>query len=267
MIILIIHLDIQLHKPMYFFLRNLSMIEMLYTTTITPNTLKNLLEKEKRISFLGCFVQMFIFISLGGSECALLGTMAYDRYVAICHPLLYPTIMNQSLCLKMTLMCWTIGFGNSLVHTVLTATLPFCHKRLINQYFCDVPPLLKISCKDTFINELVEFLVGGCVIVGSLILTLLSYTFVIAEVLKIPTASGKKKAFSTCTSHLIVVCIFFGSVIFTYLRPSSHSFYNYNQVISLAYGLVTPLLNPIIYSFRNKDFLRALHAILANPSP
>ncbi|KAM4707044.1 olfactory receptor 2G3-like [Discoglossus pictus] len=262
MVIVIIQIDSRLHTPMYFFLMNLALIEILYTTAITPNTLKNLLEKDKRISFSGCFIQMFVFITLGGSECVLLGTMAYDRYIAICHPLYYSTIMNQSLCINLALICWTIGLLNSLVHTILTSRLSYCNDRLIKHYFCEIPPLLKIACKDTTVNELVVFLVGGCVIVGSLILTLVSYVFVIDAVMVIPGLTGKQKAFSTCTSHLVVVTIFFGTVIFTYLRPTSHSSTNKDHVISLTYSVLTPLINPIIYSYRNKDFQKALEKTL-----
>ncbi|XP_063312552.1 olfactory receptor 5AP2-like [Pelobates fuscus] len=260
-VLVIICLDSRLHTPMYFFLVNLALIEILYTTAITPNNLKNILNEDKTISFVGCFVQMFTFVTLGGSECVLLGVMAYDRYVAICHPLLYNTIMNQFVCVLLTLTSWTIGFLDSVVQTTLTALLPFCHSHLIKHYFCEIPPLLKISCKDTHINELVVFFLGGCVIVSSLLLTLISYVCVIAAVLQIPSQKGKRKAFSTCSSHLIVVIIFFGTVVFTYLRPASHSLYGQDHVISLVYGVVTPLLNPIIYCLRNKDFQKAVEKV------
>lgn len=262
LVITLVSLDYHLQTPMYFFLLNLAVIELLYTTVITPNTLRNLLDEEKAISFTGCFIQMFAFVTLGGSECVLLGIMAYDRYVAICQPLLYTIIMHKSLCLCLVFICWVIGFINSLVNTVLTAILPYCHDRLIRHYFCEIPPLLKISCKDTHINELVVFLVGGCVIVGPFLLTLTSYTLVIRAVIKIPTVSGKRKAFSTCTSHLLVVSIFFGTVILTYLHPYSWSFYNHDHIISLVYAVVTPLINPLIYSFRNKDVQSALQRVL-----
>ncbi|XP_053555872.1 olfactory receptor 5M11-like [Bombina bombina] len=260
-VLVIIRTDCRLHTPMYFFLLNLALIEILYTTSITPNTLKNLLEEEKRISFAGCFIQMFLFVTLGGSECVLLGIMAYDRYVAICHPLLYTTIMNQPRCVCLALVCWIIGFTDSLLHTTLTSVLPYCHSRIIKHYFCDIPPLLNISFKDTYVNEILVFLVGGCIIVGSLTLTLISYIFVIVAVMRISSLTGKQKAFSTCTSHLIVVTIFFGTVICTYLRPNAHSFSSQDKVISLVYVVVTPFINPIIYSFRNKDFQRALEKV------
>nr|DBA22718.1 TPA: hypothetical protein GDO54_013728 [Pyxicephalus adspersus] len=234
MVIGVVWFDCRLHTPMYFLLVNLAITELLYTTAITPNTLSNVLRRTKTISFVGCFVQMFTFITLGGSECILLGVMAYDRYVAICQPLLYTTIMNKSLCIYMTISCWTIGLITAIVNTALTATLPY----------------------------LIVFLFGGSVILGSLILTLISYTFVIQAVIKVPSASGKKKTFSTCSSHLLVVSIFFGTGILTYLRPSSQSSYNNDHVISLMYAVVTPLINPLLYSFRNKDFQRALRKSL-----
>ncbi|XP_073463434.1 olfactory receptor 5V1-like [Aquarana catesbeiana] len=262
MVIFVVCFNSHLHTPMYFFLVNLAIIELLYTTVITPNALIDLLNENQQISFVGCFVQMFTFITLGGSECILLGIMAYDRYVAICQPLLYTAIMKKSLCIYMTITCWTIGFINSVVNTVLTAILPYCHDRLIRHYFCEIPPLLKISCKNTYSNELVVFLLGGSVIVGSLLLTLISYIFVIRAVIKIPSASGKRKTFSTCTSHLLVVSIFFGTVILTYLRPSSQSFSNKDHIISISYALVTPLINPLLYTIRNKDVQRALWRIL-----
>ncbi|XP_063799896.1 olfactory receptor 5V1-like [Pseudophryne corroboree] len=262
MVIAVVSLDPHLHTPMYFFLFNLAVIELLYTNVVIPNTLRNLLNEDKNISFVGCFIQMFAFITLGGSECVLLGIMAYDRYVAICKPLLYTIMMNMSLCIYLVVMCWVIGCVNSLVNTVLTATLPYCHDRLIRHYFCEIPPLLKIACKNTHTNELVVFLVGGFVMVGPFLLTLISYSFVISAVIKIPSATGKRKAFSTCTSHLMVVTIFYGTIILTYLRPPSQSFYNHDHIVSLAYAIVTPLINPFIYSFRNKDVQSALRKII-----
>ncbi|XP_073463535.1 olfactory receptor 5V1-like [Aquarana catesbeiana] len=264
MVITVIIFDSHLHTPMYFFLVNLAIIELLYTTAITPNTLGNLLNEDKRISFIGCFAQMFTFLILGGSECILLGIMAYDRYVAICQPLLYTAIMNRSVCFYMIIICWTIGFITSAVNTVLTAQLPYCHDRLIRHYFCEVPPLLKMSCKNTYINQLMVFFFGGSVLVGSFILTVISYIFVIRAVIKIPGTSGKKKTFSTCTSHLLVVSIFFGTGILTYLRPSSQSFPN-DHIFSVVYAVMTPLINPLVYSFRNKDVQRSLYKIVICP--
>ncbi|KAE8633909.1 hypothetical protein XENTR_v10002134 [Xenopus tropicalis] len=262
MVIVIIRQDFRLQTPMYFFLVNLSVLEILYTTTVIPFTLRMLLDKNKRISFAGCFTQMFIFISLGGSECILLGTMAYDRYVAICHPLRYTTIMKPSACYCLAMICWSTGFLNSLVHTVLTVMLPFCHDRKIKHYFCEIPSILKLSCKDTKVNEMLIFFMGGSMTVGSLTLTLVSYACIIAAVLKIPSIIGRHKAFSTCASHLVVVSIFFGTVIFIYILPNSQSLSDQNQVISVVYSVLTPLFNPIIYSLRNHEFQRAVVKVL-----
>ncbi|KAG8455572.1 hypothetical protein GDO86_001678, partial [Hymenochirus boettgeri] len=262
LVLTVIYLDLHLYKPMYFFLSNLAVLEILYTTTIIPNTLSMFFHKDKSISFVGCFTQMFIFISLGGSECVLLGTMAYDRYVAICHPLQYITIMNQSFCFSLVVTCWSIGFLNSLVHTILTVMLPFCHSHNIDHYFCEIPCILKLSCKDTTLNNMLIFFMGGSMTVGSLILTLVSYACIVAAVMKIPSITGRYKTFSTCASHLVVVSIFFGTVIFIYIRPTSESSSDQTQLISVIYGVFTPLFNPLIYSFRNQEFQRALLKVL-----
>ncbi|XP_069819544.1 olfactory receptor 5F1-like [Dendropsophus ebraccatus] len=263
MIIVIIHQESSLHKPMCFFLANLSFIEIFYTSTITPNSLRNLLQESKSISFVGCFTQMFFFIGLGSSECVLLAVMAYDRYIAICQPLLYFTYMNPSLCVRLLCLSWVIGFLNSLVHTVYTASLPYCKDHLIRHFFCDIPSLMKLSCRDTFPNELVSTFVGGSVIVGSFMLTLLSYIYILRVVLRISSKRGRQKTFSTCGSHLMVVTIFFGTVILTYLLPGSDSYSEQKRVLSVMYGVVTPLINPMIYSFRNSDFQNAINKIIS----
>ncbi|XP_066461039.1 olfactory receptor 5AP2-like [Eleutherodactylus coqui] len=257
-IIAIIKQEFQLHKPMYFFLANLSFLEIFYTSTIIPNCLMNLLRESKSISFVGCFTQMFFFVGLGGSECALLTVMAYDRYIAICQPLLYSTRMTPSLCVQLLCLSWVCGFLNSLVHTVYTAMLPFCKDHLIRHFFCDIPPLLKLSCRDTYSNELVATFVGGSVVITGFMLTLLSYINILRAVLRIPGEKGRQKAFSTCGSHLIVVTIFFGTIIVTYMLPGSTS-YEQKKVLSVMYGVMTPLINPVIYSFRNTDFQKAIN--------
>ncbi|XP_075720760.1 olfactory receptor 5F1-like [Rhinoderma darwinii] len=259
MIIVIIQQESCLHKPMYFFLANLSFLEIFYTSAITPNGLRNLLQDHKAISFVGCFTQMFFFVALGSSECVLLTVMAYDRYVAICQPLFYSTCMNPTLCVQLLCLSWGIGFLNSLVHTVYTAMLPFCKDHLIRHFFCDIPSLLKLSCRDTYPNQLVSIFVGGSVIVGSFMLTLLSYIYILRVVLRIPSKKGRQKAFSTCGSHLIVVTLFFGTVILTYILPGSDSYNEQKRVLSVMYGVMTPLINPIIYSFRNIDFQNAIN--------
>ncbi|XP_066461043.1 olfactory receptor 5F1-like [Eleutherodactylus coqui] len=258
-IIAIIKQESHLHKPMYFFLANLSFLEIFCTSTITPKALRNLLQESKSISFVGCFTQMFFFVALGGSECVLLTVMAYDRYIAICQPLFYSTRMNPSLCVQLLCVSWVIGFLNSLVHTVYTALLPFCKDHLIRHFFCDIPSLLKLSCRDTYSNEMVSTFVGGIVIVGGFMLTLLSYIYILKVVLRIRSENGRQKAFSTCGSHLVVVTIFFGTIIVTYLLPGSSSYNEQKKVLSVMYGVMTPLINPVIYSFRSADFQKAIN--------
>lgn len=263
-IIVIIRYDSHLHKPMYFFLANLSFIEIFYTTAITPNSLKNFLQENRTISFVGCFTQMFFFIGLGSSECVLLSTMAYDRYAAICQPLFYSTIMNPSFCIQLMMLSWSIGFSNSLLHTVYTASLPFCRDRSVNHFFCDAPSVSELSCSETRLNELVSISIGGCIIVASLILTLISYVCILRAVLNINSVSGRQKAFSTCGSHLLVVALYFGTVILTYLLPGSPSYNEQKRVLSVIYGIVTPFLNPLIYSFKNNDFQNAINKNILN---
>ncbi|KAG9462689.1 hypothetical protein GDO78_023309, partial [Eleutherodactylus coqui] len=259
MIITIIKQESHLHKPMYFFLANLSFLEICYTSTITPNSLINLLKESKTISFVGCFTQMFFFVALGSSECVLLTVMAYDRYIAICQPLFYSTRMNPSLCVQLLCISWVVGLLNSLVHTVYTAMLPFCKDHLIRHFFCDIPPLLKLSCRDTYSNELVSTFVGGSVVITGLMLTFVSYINILRVVLRIRSEKGRQKAFSTCGSHLIVVTIFFGTIIVTYMLPGSDSYNEQKKMLSVMYGVMTPLINPVIYSFRNSDFQKAIN--------
>uniref|UniRef100_A0A8C5QK86 Olfactory receptor n=1 Tax=Leptobrachium leishanense TaxID=445787 RepID=A0A8C5QK86_9ANUR len=261
-IIFIIRAECRLHTPMYFFLANLALIEIIYPSSVIPNTLHMLVKEDKRISFAGCFIQMFIFITLGGSECILLGIMAYDRYVAICNPLLYTTIMGRLFCLHLVLICWAVGFLNSLLHTVLAGLLPFCADRHIKHFFCEIPCILKLSCKNTSLNEMLIFFLGGSITVGSLTLILVSYACIVVSVVRIRSLTGKHKTFSTCISHLIVVSVFFGTVISIYIRPTSQTSDDENRIISVVYGVFTPLFNPIIYSFRNQEFQRALLRVL-----
>ncbi|XP_053307822.1 olfactory receptor 5V1-like [Spea bombifrons] len=242
----------KLHNPMYFCLSNFSFLDICYVSATVPKTLSNLLAEDKTISFYGCALQMYCVVLMGGTECYMLAAMAYDRYNAICHPLLYSTIMTKRACNSLIAGSWIIGALNSLIHTVLAFTLPFCSHE-INHFFCDVPPLLKLSCTDTFTNEIVVFLVGGCVVVGSCILTILSYVHIISTILSIRSSSGRKKAFSTCTSHLTVVAIFYGSAIFMYFRPKSKYAKYQEKLVSIMYTIIAPMLNPFIYSLRNND--------------
>ncbi|XP_029435477.1 uncharacterized protein LOC115077325 [Rhinatrema bivittatum] len=263
-IIVIIRLDSHLHSPMYFFLSNLAMLEIWYATTITPKILANFLQESKTISFTGCLTQMYFFTSLGGTECVLLTVMAYDRYVAICSPLSYLVIMKNRVCLWLVAVSGFIGFMNGLVQTVLIARLSFCKTNKINHFICDIPPLLTLSCSDTHTNEIAESIGGGFLILGSFLMILISYIYIISTILKISTTEGRRKAFSTCSSHLTVVTIYFGTLTYTYMRPtSSYGLYE-DRMVFIIYSTVSPLLNPFIYSFRNKEVHGAFRKILKN---
>ncbi|XP_029435471.1 olfactory receptor 5V1-like [Rhinatrema bivittatum] len=261
-IILTISLFSCFNSPMYFFLRNLSFLDICFTSTTVPKMLVNFLLQVKTISFAGCVAQLYSFISLGGVECLLLAVMAYDRYVAICKPLHYTSIMNRRACILLATASWVLACLNSLAHTVFTFRLPFCGSNQINHFFCDIPPMLELACADTHINELVVYSSGGSVILGSFLFTLLSYIYIISAIIKIRSSQGRLKAFSTCASHLTVVSMFFGTIIFTYLRPTSTYSLDQDRVIPVLYGIVTPMLNPIIYSLRNKDMHGALKRMI-----
>nr|XP_033779141.1 olfactory receptor 5F1-like [Geotrypetes seraphini] len=263
-IIVIVKLDLHLHTPMYFFLSYLAVVEILYTTTTVPKMLANFLQENKTISFNGCFTQMFFFVNFGSIECVLLAVMAYDRYVAICSPLHYSVIMNRQVCLRLAAVSVFIAFINGLVQAVFTSRLPFCKNTTINHFICDIPPLLKLSCSDTRLNEFFVYLLGGFVIVGSFVLTLISYAYIVTTILKIRTSKGRRKAFSTCTSHLTVVSIFFGTLTYTYVRPASNYSLDDDKVVFIIYSTVTPLLNPFIYSFRNRDIQGAFRRVFKN---
>ncbi|XP_072281403.1 olfactory receptor 5V1-like [Pyxicephalus adspersus] len=261
-IILTYKLSPNLHTPMYFYLANLSFLEIFYVTSTIPKALNDLLSNGSAISFYGCAVQMYCVLLLGGTECYVLAAMAYDRYNAICQPLLYTNIMNRITCIKHIIGSWSIGAINSLIHTALTFSLPFCRSNQINHFFCDVPPLLALSCKDTWVNEWTVFGVASFVIIGSCILTIFSYIKIISAVLQVRSSSGRKKAFSTCTSHLIVVAMFYGSAIFMYFRPKSSYGNTYDRLVSLMYTVLAPLCNPFIYALRNKEVKSAITRLL-----
>ncbi|XP_063158432.1 olfactory receptor 5V1-like [Candoia aspera] len=257
-IITLIRIDQHLQTPMYFFLGNLSFVEICYITTTLPKILWNLLSGDKTISYIGCALQMYFFAALGGTECVLLSAMAYDRYVAICHPLHYTLLINKTVRRRLLAATWGIGHINSTINTAMVFSLDFCHSNEINHFFCDIPALLRLSCSDIFISQMVTFTVSGCVIILPFCLTLLSYVLIVSSVLKIRTAHGRIKAFSTCGSHLTVVSIFYGTIIYTYIRPSSAHSVEEDRLISVLYAIITPLLNPLIYCFRNKEVQGAL---------
>ncbi|XP_045714357.1 olfactory receptor 8H1-like [Phyllostomus hastatus] len=260
--ILIIHLDLNLHSPMYFFLRHLSFLDISYSTVITPKTLQNLLTSTKHISYISCFTQMYFFVFLGVAECFLLSSMAYDRYVAICNPLHYPVVMSKRFCCSLIFGSYFIGFTNSLINVLFMSRLDFCDSNVIHHFFCDTSPILDLSCTDTRGVEIMIFICAGSALIVSLITISVSYLFILATVLKITSTSGKRKAFSTCSSHLLGVTIFYGTTIFTYLKPRKSYTLGKDQVASVFYTIVIPMLNPLIYSLRNKEVKNALKRLM-----
>ncbi|XP_069502634.1 olfactory receptor 13D1-like [Ambystoma mexicanum] len=250
--------DVRLNTPMYFFLGNLSFLDICYTTVTVPQMLVHFLEARKTISFNGCFLQMFFFTFFGSTECALLAVMAYDRYVAICLPLRYATIMGKGACTGLAFGSWASACTHSLVQTSLASRLSYCSSRQVEHFFCEVQPLLKISCSDTWINSLLLTLAAWAFGIGSMLFTLVSYVFIITAILRIPSAEGRRKTFSTCASHITVVILFYGTAIFMYLKPSSSNSQTQDSLISAIYSVLIPMLNPIIYSLRNQDVKGAL---------
>ncbi|XP_069503229.1 olfactory receptor 6N1-like [Ambystoma mexicanum] len=261
-ILVVIRIDQNLSSPMYFFVSNLSFLEIWCTAIIFPKMLANILGKYKQISFSGCLLQAYFLHSLGATECYLLTVMSYDRYLAICKPLHYSSIMTSKFSLRLALGCWIIGFLSPVIETALISALPFCGPNQIPFLFCDFPPLMSLACLDTSFYILVEFIVSVCIIMGSSLLVLLSYIQIIRNILGIRTAEGRQKTFSTCASHLTVVLVFFGSIAFMYLKVRKSSSVNYDQVIALLYAVFTPLMNPIIYSLRNKEIKRSIKKAL-----
>ncbi|EHB04220.1 Olfactory receptor 8H3 [Heterocephalus glaber] len=260
--IVIIHLDPQLHTPMYFFLTHLSFLDLSYSSAITPKTLENLLNSTKDISFLGCFTQMYLFIVFVAAECFLLSWMAYDRYVAICNPLHYPVIMSTGLCHALPAGSYVIGFVESTVGSVFMSRLHFCNSNVIQHFFCDPSPILALSCSDTSEVEIIILICAGSNLMLSLFTISGSYVSILSTILKINSTAGKKKAFSTCASHLLGVTIFYSTMVFTYLKPKTSYSLGRDQVASVFYTIVIPMLNPLIYSLRNKEVKKAVVRIM-----
>ncbi|XP_078234180.1 olfactory receptor OR9H1-like [Pogona vitticeps] len=256
--ILIISADSHLHTPMYYFLKNLSFLDICYSSVITPKALMSFASGNQAISYTGCAAQMFFFSLFGTTEAFFLAVMAYDRFIAICHPLLYYHIMSKKRCV--CLMCTSYLFGcvNCCAQTGFTFHLSFCGSAEINHFFCDVPAVIKASCSDTFVNELVLLVLCGLIIVVTSMIVLVSYGYIVTTVLHIPSIKGRHKAFSTCTSHLMAVSLFFGTVFFMYAQPGAIASPNRGKVVSVFYTVVIPMVNPIIYSLRNKEVKEAL---------
>lgn len=262
LIIVVVRTDARLQTPMYFFLTNLSFIDLCFSSTIVPKLLINTLAEDKSISFLGCATQMYFHLSLGGTECIILAIMAYDRYVAICNPLRYNTIMSTQICIQLAIGTWCAIFLNSMSHAYFTFHLPFCGSHHVDHYFCEMPPLFRLSCKDTLMNEIAVYVSGGLVALLAFALTLMSYVQIISTILKIRSTKGRHKAFSTCASHLAVVCLYYGAIVFMYMRPRNSYSPEKDRAVSILYTVVTPMVNPIIYSIRNKEVKGCLKKML-----
>ncbi|KAM6288766.1 olfactory receptor 6M1-like [Aegotheles albertisi] len=259
LIISLVLAERDLYTPMYFFLCNLSCLELLITTSIIPKAIGNLLMGSKAISYPGCLTQCYFYYLLGCIEFALLAVMSYDRFVAICHPLQYPMIMNNQFCLQLLLGSWTAGFLATVASTVLITRLPFCNANHIDHFFCDSVLLIKLSCAETQIVELINFMASSIILLGSLGMTALSYLYIINTILRLPSASSRHKIFSTCSSHFTIVILGYGSCIFMYLQPSSDHI-SYNKAVALLNTVVTPLMSPFIFSLRNQQMEDALKA-------
>ncbi|XP_073422710.1 olfactory receptor 12D1-like [Dendrobates tinctorius] len=256
-IVTVIIADHGLHSPMYFLLGNLSFLDFFYATTTVPKMLSGLLVEDKKITFEACIVQLHIFHFLGSTEAMLLMSMSYDRYVAICNPLRYHVLMAKAVCFQLAFTSWLVGFLYSLTHTILTSRLPFCHLNKITHFYCDIKPLLKLACTDTHINESLVNIVTGSVAVGTFILIIISYSFIATHIQNMRSEHGRSKALSTCTSHLTVVLLYYGTAFCTYLRPVTKDSLEQDRLTAILFTVITPALNPFIYALRNKDVKRA----------
>ncbi|XP_063785570.1 olfactory receptor 5B12-like [Pseudophryne corroboree] len=263
----IIYSSTTLHTPMYFFLSFLSLLDIFYSTGITPKMMHDLISVSKTISFSGCAIQFYFLAALACSEGLLLSNMAYDRYAAICHPLHYVSIMTKNKCICLVSLVTSIGFLQSTMQTSCVFSLQFCRSNLINHFYCHSPSLLRLSCSDTVSCDMITFYLVGSSGVCCLMIILVSYTLIISSILRIKSTEGRQKAFSTCSSHLTCICIFFGAVMFTYLRSASTDFEKLDKTAAIFYSVVTPMLNPLIYSLRNQEvkrnIMRTMHNLTA----
>ncbi|XP_018086366.2 olfactory receptor 1019 [Xenopus laevis] len=250
-----------LHNPMYFFICNLSFLDISYSSVIQPKLLSTLLAGPSVVSFPGCIEQLYVFMSLACTEFVSLTAMSYDRYLAICKPLHYAVLINTRICMLLVAICWIVGFVDPLAHTMVISQLPFCKPPVINHFFCDLLVLLNLSCVDKVFIEIMTYVVGSVVALPAFMLTLTSYVLIISSILKIHSTDGRQKAFSTCASHLTVVILFYGTVLAMHMRPSSDYLLPQDKPLSVLYTTIIPMLNPLIYSLRNKDVKKALWAI------
>ena len=261
LIILLTLADSALHSPMYFFLKNLSFLDICYTSATIPKAVVISLTGSGVISYQECAAQLYIFLTFSSSECFLLTAMAYDRCLAILRPLLYGTIMSQKYCSALVVTAWVGGAIYSAFHTFNTFSLPYCGPNVIDHFFCDMPPVMRLSCTDYHLTEEVGFAVSSCIVMSSFVLTVVSYIGIVATVLRIPSVEGRWKAFSTCSSHLTTVILFYGTGSFVYLRPASQYSPTLGRLASIFYSVVTPSLNPVVYCLRNKDMKFALQKL------
>ncbi|XP_026576778.1 olfactory receptor 6X1-like [Pseudonaja textilis] len=268
LIIMMVIRDRHLQKPMYFFLSNLSLKDIGHTTTFMPKLLFNYVSSNNSICFYCCLIQLFFYFLFGVTEFFIITFISLDRYLAICHPLRYSTIMTSRICLKLSISTWFGGFLSIICQVVMIAKLPYCISNIINHFYCDVGPVLKIAGGDTHLIEDLGFLLVVVLIMSSLLFTLISYLFILHTILQIPSTSRQRKAFSTCASHLVVVCILYGSVFFVYLRPTvKNSSFNTMKSVSILYTIITPVLNPFIYTIRNNEVKDSVRKMLGRKIP
>ncbi|KAL2806119.1 olfactory receptor 5L1 [Daubentonia madagascariensis] len=260
----LIHASSRLHTPMYFFLSHLSFVDFCYSSIIVPKMLANILNKDKSTSFLGCMMQLYLFCTCVVAEVFLLAVMAYDRFVAICNPLLYMVIMSQKLCVELVSCCYLCGTVCSLIHLCLALKIPSYRSNVINHFFCDLPPLLSLACSDVTVNEVLLFTVATFNEVITIMIILTSYLFILITILRMRSAEGRRKAFSTCASHLTAIVVFHGTILSIYCRPSSGNSGDADKVATVFYTVVIPMLNPLIYSLRNKDVKEAFSKVVGS---
>ena len=266
LIVLLIRLDSRLHTPMYFFLTNLSLVDVSYATSIVPQMLVHFLAEHKGIPYVSCAAQLFFSLGLGGIEFVLLAVMAYDRYVAVCDPLRYSVIMHGGLCARLAVTSWVSGSVNSLVQTSITFQLPMCTNKYIDHISCEILAVVRLACVDTSSNEVAIMVSSIVLLMTPFCLVLLSYIRIVSTILKIQSTEGRKKAFRTCASHLTVVVLSYGMAIFTYIQPNSSPSVLQEKLMSLFYAILTPMLNPMIYSLRNKEVMGAWQKLLGQLS-
>ncbi|XP_074994709.1 olfactory receptor 14J1-like [Calonectris borealis] len=262
LIITAIACDHRLHTPMYFFLLNLSLLDLGSISTTLPKAMANSLWDTRDISYTGCAAQLFFFVFFISAEVCLLTVMAYDRYVAICQPLHYGTLLGSRACVHMAAAAWTSGFLNALLHTANTLSLPLCHGNAVDQFFCEIPQILKLSCSHSYLREFGLLVVSGCLVFGCFVFIVVSYVEIFRAVLRIPSEQGRHKAFSMCLPHLAVVSLFVSTAGFAYLKPPSISSTSLDLVVAVLYSVVPPAVNPLIYSMRNQELKDALRKIM-----